>query len=115
MINGKAKAVVVVNVQDALPFFQLNEPVRTEGIALLILEHQDPRIPTSKQVVKFPGHFSDTDEPILVTPALVQIGNKTVQRHRPDTCVRTDEVPTQGVRMLAYRDQLERKAPSKPC
>ena len=66
----------------------------------------------------------NTDEPILVTAALLQIGNQTVQRHRPDTCVKIDEVPTQVVRMLAYRDQLKLewaqliegpKAPSKSC
>ena len=79
----------------------------TEGIALLILEHQDDRIPPAKQVVKFPAHYSETDEPILVTAAMLQIGAKSVQRHRPDTCVKLDEIPTQVVRLLAYRDQVK--------
>ena len=93
-IQSNAKGVVIVNVQDALPFFQLNEPVSSEGVALLILDHQDVRIPDPKQMVKFPAHFCDTDEPILVTAAMLQIGSKPVQRHRPDTCVKIDEVPT---------------------
>ena len=42
-IHGNAKGVVVVNVNDALPFFQLNDLVSTEGIALLILDHHDLR------------------------------------------------------------------------
>lgn len=106
-IQSNAKGVVVVNVQDALPFFQLNEPVSSEGVALLILDHQDVRIPDPKQMVKFPAHFCDTDEPILVTAAMLQIGSKPVQRHRPDTCVKIDEVPTQVVRLLTYRDQAK--------
>lgn len=103
-IHGSAKGVVVANVQDALPFFQLNDPVSSEGIALLILEHQDTRIPDTKQVIKFPAQFHDTDEPILITAALLQIGSKKVQRHRPVTCA---EVPTQVIRVLAYRDQVK--------
>ena len=106
-IHGNAKGVVVVNVNDALPFFQLNDPVSTEGIALLILDHHDMRIPEAKQIVKFPAHFSDTEEPILVTAAMLQIGAKQVQRHKPDTCVTIDEVPTQVVRILAYHDQIK--------
>ena len=30
-----------------------------------------------------------------------------MQRHRPDTCVKIDEIPTQVVRLLAYRDQVK--------
>eukprot|EP00435_Cladocopium_sp_Y103_P039949 s1234_g10.t2 len=106
-IQGNARGVVVVNVQDALPFFQLQEAVSTEGIALLILDHTDPRIPAAQQTIKFPAHFTDTDEPILVTAAMVQIGAKQVQRHKPDSCVKIDQVQTQVIRLLAYRDQLK--------
>eukprot|EP00435_Cladocopium_sp_Y103_P063073 s181_g24.t1 len=106
-IKQGAKGVVVVNVNEALPFFQLNEPVTTEGLALLILDHADERVPAAKQLVKFPAHFSDTDEPILLTAAMLQIGAKAVQRHRPDTCVKVDEIETQVFRILAYRDQLK--------
>eukprot|EP00435_Cladocopium_sp_Y103_P030903 s2207_g7.t1 len=106
-IKQGAKGVVIVNVNEALPFFQLNEPVTTEGLALLILDHSDERVPAAKQLVKFPAHFSDTDEPILLTAAMLQIGAKAVQRHRPDTCVKVDEIETQVFRILAYRDQLQ--------
>ena len=102
-----ARGVVVVNVQDALPFSQLNEPVSSEGIALLILDYQDERIPAAKQLVKFPAHSSDADEPILITAAMLQIGSQPIQRHRPDTCVKIGEVETQVVRMLVYRDQVK--------
>eukprot|EP00435_Cladocopium_sp_Y103_P039416 s683_g10.t1 len=106
-ISGDAKGIVVTNVSDALPFFQLNEPMSAQGIALLILDHQDPRIPDSKTIVQFPAHFSDTDEPILVTAAMLQIGAQQVKRFRPDTCVQVEEVATRVVRLLAYRDQLK--------
>ena len=35
---------------------------------------------------------------------MLQTGTKPVQRHRPDTCVKIDEVPTQVVRL---RDQTK--------
>eukprot|EP00435_Cladocopium_sp_Y103_P076071 s49_g75.t1 len=106
-ISNDAKGVVVANVTEALPFFQLNEPMSTQGIGLLILDHQDPRIPESKVLVQFPAHFSETDEPILVTAALLQLGAQRVQRHKPDTCVKIEEIETRVVRLLAYRDQLK--------
>eukprot|EP00435_Cladocopium_sp_Y103_P075686 s4_g62.t1 len=106
-INKGAKGIVVVNVQEALPFFQLNEPVSTEGIALLVLDHNDSRIPEKKQLVQFPAHYSDTNEPILVTAAMLQIGSKPVMRFRPESCVKVDEIETQVVRILAYRDQIK--------
>eukprot|EP00435_Cladocopium_sp_Y103_P032065 s432_g8.t1 len=106
-LHQGAKGVVVVNVQEALAFFQLHEPVSKEGVALLVIDHADSRIPDTKTIVQFPAHYCETNERILVTAALLQIGSKKVQRFRPDSCVKIDEVETQVVRILAYRDQIK--------
>ena len=66
-IDPNSGGIALMNIDDALPCFGLNAPVSTEGIALLILDYEDDRIPQPKQLVKVPAQCIATQEPMLVS------------------------------------------------
>ena len=51
-IAAGGKGVVIANITEVPPHFGLSEPVSTHGVALLVLEHDDSRLPNQHQVIK---------------------------------------------------------------
>lgn len=102
-----AAGVAVVNIQDALPFFSLDRHLSQEGLGLIILDHHDSRIPECKQIIRFPANCPETEEPMLVTAALLQLGKKQVLRNTPEKCTSVEEIRTLVVRALVYKDQYK--------
>ena len=108
-IGPNAMGVVLVNIQEALPYFQLSAPVSQQGIALLILDHDDARLPPSCQVTKVPAKCLATNEPMIVSIAVLQIGAQQVVRNLPTNCLEVPEVSHQVIRVQIYKDQCKAK------
>ena len=103
-MQQNAQGFAIVNACDARPFFELQEPISKSGLALIILDHQHPEIQGKCESIRFPAHYADTDEPVIVTAGLLQLGQQAVLRHKPDTCTKIDETKTSVLRILVYRD-----------
>ena len=99
------KGVVVANIEDALPFFGLTTPISQEGVGLIILDFNDARIPDFRTIIKVPVLCKQTNEPMLITAALVQLGNKEIKRNTPASCPVVQEVDNQVFRVLVFKDQ----------
>ena len=108
-IGPNAMGVVLVNIHEALPYFQLSTPVSQQGIALLILDHDDARLPPSCQVTKVPAKCLATNEPMIVSIAVLQIGAQKVVRNLPTNCLEVPEVSHQVIRVQIYKDQCKAK------
>ena len=106
-ISPQAKGFAVVNIEDALPFFDIHDPIGKAGIALFILDHQDRRLPDHCKTIRFPAQYAETDEPVIVTAAVLQLGQQAVQRFVPDTCAKIEEVETSVIRVMIYKDQYK--------
>ena len=105
-INGTCRGVLVVNANEALPYCNLTQPVSKEGVALLIPDHDDPRLPDQREIIRVPAQCVATKEPIIATMAMLQIGAQTVCRNAPQNCVMIEEVANMVVRVVIYRDQF---------
>ncbi|CAL1144770.1 unnamed protein product, partial [Cladocopium goreaui] len=101
-----SQGVAIVNIAEAMPYFQLTEAVSPHGIALLVLEFDDPRLPPHHQVMKVPMQSKDTHDPLIVSVAVVQLGHQPVQRNVPTHTIAVPEVPNQVIRVLVYKDQF---------
>ena len=104
-IASNRTGVALVSIDEAIPFFSLHEPISTGGLAMIILDHQDARIPACAEIIKFPAQFTLTDEPVLLTGAMLQLGKSGVKRTLPDRPTSVDEIDTRAIRVLIYRDQ----------
>ena len=73
-----------------------------------MLDHQDAICNGVGQVIRFPGRYEKTGEPFIGTGRLIQLGSTAeVCRHFPNTQVKVDEVETQVLRAVVYREELE--------
>ncbi len=103
--HNKCRGVAVVNIQDAIPFFQLNDALSKEGVGLLILDYMDDRIPNAHEIISFPANCPDTGEPIILTAAILQLGQQHVSRFIPSDRTKVEEIPTEVLRIVVFRDQ----------
>ena len=101
------QGIAIVNIDEALPFFQLAEPISNEGVGLLILDFADDRIPDQHERISFPATCPGTEEPVLLTAALVQLGRKGVCRVIPKETSKVEETPTKVYRLVMHRDQCK--------
>jgi hypothetical protein len=108
-IGPNAMGVVLVSIEEAIPYFNLNSPVSQQGIALLIIDHDDDRLPPSCSVTKVPAKCIATNEPMIVSLAMMQIGAKQVARNLPAQCLEVPEVDNQVIRVQVYKDQANAK------
>ena len=106
-ISSNSSGVALASIEEALPFFTLQSPISAGGIALIVLDHQDSRLPSGCELIKFPAQFRATDEPVLLTGALLQLGQTKVIRALPDAPTSIDEIQTQAIRVLVYRDEFD--------
>ena len=103
-VGPNSQGVLLVNIESALPYFQLNQHLSPHGVGLLVLESNDPRIPINHQVVKLPVIHSQTQEPMIISAALLQLGAQ-VSRNFPANCIAVPQVATKVIRVQVYRDQ----------
>ena len=75
-VQGKSMGIMLLNIEEALPFLSLTSPVSNEGVGLLILDHTDSRLPECHEIVRIPTTCNATGEPLLITAALLQLGSK---------------------------------------
>lgn len=83
-VQSKSMGIILMNIEEALPFLSLKHPVSSEGVGLLILDHSDPRLPGCHEIVRVPTTCTATGEPLLITAALLQLGenvSKETSRH----------------------------------
>ena len=105
-IKPGCKGVAIVNIAEVLPYFSLSEPLSPHGAALLILEHEDGRLPAQHKVLKVPVQCRDTQDPMFIKVAMVQLGQQEVSRNMPAQAIAVPEVPNQVVRVVVYQDQF---------
>eukprot|EP00435_Cladocopium_sp_Y103_P060457 s5_g22.t1 len=106
-VNSTSQGILVSNIQEALPYFALQQPLSSEGIGLLVLDHLDPKLPTNHQKVRVPAICKATSEPLIATAALFQLGQQPIVRNVPEDCIQVQESPHLVLRISIYKDQCK--------
>eukprot|EP00435_Cladocopium_sp_Y103_P015856 s1818_g3.t3 len=106
-VNTSSRGILLTNYEDAQPYFAIQQPLTAEGLGLLVLDHQDPRLPEHHTIVRVPAICNATSEPLIATAALFQLGRQGVSRNLPPECIQVQETPFTVVRFSLYRDQVQ--------
>ena len=104
-VHGTNQGVILANIEEAMPFFAVNNAVTKEGLGLLVIEYNDQRLPKQHSIVRVPLTCRETNEPMLITCALVQLGVKEVSRNIPSQCLAVQEVANTVIKVMVYKDQ----------
>ncbi|CAE7393753.1 Pol [Symbiodinium sp. CCMP2592] len=107
-IGPQAQGVVVVSASAAGPYLRIDKPVSKQALGLLVLGSLNLSGTSLKsEVVRFQASCSTTQEPVLLTATLLQIGDRFVQKVAPGQRMTLDLVPSAILRLAVYRDQWE--------
>ena len=106
-IGSEASGIVVMTSIEASPYIKLNKPVSTQGLAMLVLDYENVSLHGQGQIIRFPATCNKTNEPMLISGRLIQIGSVEISRNEPSQKLKVEEEDTKVVRILAYRDEVE--------
>ena len=106
-VQSRQKGIAVMTLEEAQPYLQLQEPICAEGLAVLILNAKTVALPDKCQQVSFPASYVATQEPMIVTAHLLQLGKQSVSRIMPKNPITVHEVETEVLRCVLYRDQCD--------
>ena len=104
-VEAHSQGVALCNISEVIHFLSLTAPISSEGVALLILDHADPRLPAQVEHIRVPAMSATSGEPMLVSAALLQLGAKKVIRHVPTESFALEEIQTRVLKVLVYQDE----------
>eukprot|EP00438_Fugacium_kawagutii_P013579 Skav223040 [mRNA] locus=scaffold1069:129406:134370:+ [translate_table: standard] len=103
-ISAEASGIVVVEPAQAKPYQHLVRPVSKASLALIVIAASADEAPAGAQI-RFPARCEKTGEPIILTATIMQLGSVAVVRNAPTSIGQVEEVATQVIRILTYRDE----------
>lgn len=106
-IGPQAQGIVIMDPAEAITYAKIGNPVSKAGLAIIVVNHQDPTMTHVGQQIRLPAKCERTGEPILMTAKIIQIGKIEVLRAAPDKSVRVDEVKATVLRTILYRDECD--------
>ena len=104
-VEAHAQGVALCNIDEVVRFLTLTAPISAEGIALLVLDHADARLPPCAEQIRLPAMSVSTGEAMLISVAMLQLGSKQVKRHVAAESFALDEIQTRVLKVLIYRDE----------
>ena len=105
-VGPAASGIVLVDSTDAIALLKHPRPISAKGLAVVIIGPDDASLQGQGELIRFPATFVRTQEPIILTGRLIQLGNIWVQRNNPEKLLQVDQVSTSTIRLLTYRDEF---------
>ena len=106
-IGPHARGVCVTTTVEAVAYLKLTAPVSNKGLALLLVDHSQPILHGIGTLTRLPAKCLQTDEPVLLSAKLVQLGTIPVSRNVAASVMTVDEVENTVIKVLAFRDELD--------
>eukprot|EP00435_Cladocopium_sp_Y103_P051551 s1144_g16.t1 len=103
--GSNAKGMVLISEAEYRPF-QTQGCMSDQGLGFLVLSPFSQELATQGQIIRFPVQSLLTGEPILMSAVLIQKGRLEVRRSTPTKPQAIEQVDTQTVKMLLFRDQV---------
>lgn len=103
-VGSNSRGIVVLSEIEFSPFAP-QALISTEGLAFAVIEPSQVFIEQYGGLTRFPARCAANGEPMLITAAIVQKGQKAIHRATPPQLPSVPEVPVVTVKLMLYRDQ----------
>ena len=104
-VQPNAEGVVLVDQAEAAAVLKLPRPVTQKGLAVLVLATKENEQHHEGEPIRFPAMCHQTQEPIIASGYLYQLGSQSVQRNEPAVKLAVDERQIEAIRCIVYQDQ----------
>eukprot|EP00435_Cladocopium_sp_Y103_P023887 s1528_g5.t2 len=106
-IGPHAKGVLLVDQQDSEAMQRLPKPVTSGGLALIVLANAADADQHAAPPIRFPALCTTTNEPLIASGYLYQLGQVDVIRHEPSVKLAVEQCNTEVFRCLVFKDQAD--------
>ena len=106
-VGPHAKGIFLLTPDAALPYTQVHKPVSSSALGLLVPGQEaitGAQLPGCQ--LRFTAKLSATDEPILLSAHLYQLGAIEVCKFLPQQTAIVDVTPSAVVKVCIYRDEI---------
>eukprot|EP00435_Cladocopium_sp_Y103_P006334 s3326_g2.t1 len=104
-VGNNAEGVVLIDEHEAQAMLKLPTPVTHKGLAVLVLATKENAQLHETDPIRFPALCLSTQEPLIASGYLYQLGSIKVERQEPSVKLAVDERATEAIRCLVFRDQ----------
>eukprot|EP00435_Cladocopium_sp_Y103_P043937 s1625_g12.t1 len=104
-VGNNAEGVVLIDEHEAQAMLKLPTPVTHKGLAVLVLATKENAQLHETDPIRFPALCLSTQEPLIASGYLYQLGSLKVERQEPSVKLAVDERATEAIRCLVFRDQ----------
>ena len=104
-VGPNAKGVLLLDQADCQATLRLPKPVTQNGLAIIVLATKDNADLHNVAPTRFPAMCTPTQEPIIASGYMYQLGSQAVIRHEPNVKLAIEEQPTEAMRCLVFKDQ----------
>eukprot|EP00438_Fugacium_kawagutii_P007865 Skav210130 [mRNA] locus=scaffold2194:403822:408421:- [translate_table: standard] len=105
-LSSTAHGVVLMNEAAYQPY-RSQKVVSKKGLAFLIMAPFSEELLQHGSQVRLPARSNDSGEPVLMTACLIQKGETQVRRSVPEVKHSVDQVATQVIKVMVYKDQVD--------
>eukprot|EP00435_Cladocopium_sp_Y103_P006454 s588_g2.t1 len=104
-VGNNAEGIVLIDEHEAQAMLKLPTPVTHKGLAVLVLATKENAQLHEADPIRFPALCLSTQEPLIASGYLYQLGSLKVERQEPSVKLAVDERATEAIRCLVFRDQ----------
>ena len=104
-VGPNAKGVLLVDQADCQATLRLPKPVSQMGLAVIVLATKNNEDMHSITPTRFTAMCLSTQEPLIASGYMYQLGHQEVIRHEPSNKLAIDEQPTEAIRCMVFKDQ----------
>ena len=105
-ISPQVKGVVLVTEQEVQPYLTQGN-ITQQGLGLLVMAPFSGEVEKAGISVRFPAQCRANGDPILLSAILIQKGTQVVSRALPSVAHQVEQIATQTVKFVVYRDQCQ--------
>lgn len=106
ILGAEATGVALCMPDQSRPYLSLQQPLSKKALALVVIGEPRPELSAPRVTeIRFPAKRLGGMEPLLVNAVLVQLGDRPVQKYKPDTCMNLDILQASVIRFALYRDE----------
>lgn len=107
-VGSSCQGVVLVDQSDSEPLLRLQTPVTPHGLAVIVLATKSNALSHTQDPIRFPALCLATQEPLIVSGYLYQLGTQQTLRLEPTVKLAVEEHDTRTIRCLVFQDQADK-------
>eukprot|EP00438_Fugacium_kawagutii_P013014 Skav219674 [mRNA] locus=scaffold3149:156736:166299:+ [translate_table: standard] len=104
-VGPKAGGVIVLDQDDADTILKLTRPVTPHALALIVIATPDNQNCHNQPAIRFPAMYTSTQEPVLVSGYMYQLGQQVACRQEPAHKLAVEEQEAEAIRVVVFQDQ----------